>query len=162
MVSRKTRRGLQSDANTYIRVFLPWNFCQLLFATNVQYHYQIYKASFTWTLDFELPAVNAYSSSNRSWAHASSLFMPDLDILCIPQFQPTGASLESPVLHENEQHRARSNGRIVGKQAQMIPTQGSTKVQVAASMIESRMNGRSVTLFQMQGKFEQTHMTYRH
>jgi hypothetical protein len=27
-------------------------------------------------------------------------------------------------------------------------------------MIESRMSGRSVTLFQMQGKFEQTHMTY--
>lgn len=61
---------------------------------------------------------------------------------------PTGASLESPVLHENEQHRARNNGRIVGKQAQIIPTQGSTKVQVAASMIESRMNQISVTVFQ--------------
>lgn len=52
MALKKTRRGLQPDANTYIRVFPPWNFCQLLFVTNVQYHYQIYKASSTWTLDF--------------------------------------------------------------------------------------------------------------
>ena len=82
------------------------------------------------------------SSRRHSWLeglppNAGTASLPDLGILRIRWACPVGSLLGSVVSLANEQRNARSKDRSVGRQEQMIPIDGSTKVQVAASMAES-------------------------